>query len=414
MKNPVKPYLELKRAMLGAGLLSCSQAGFNIAMGALPSLQDGLSSLITRLFDAAEHWVVPPLIRADWIPAGAWDNPAAEQWVHAAPVGHVLTPQPAMHLLNRLRHHPAPGTYGLSGWCARQESDTLPLLRQVTFLMHERVHVELQAGAQLTGHSAFDRLYGAAMQLDLPVELAAPASSHRRCCRRPSAYYSRPIASRPSWKPRAGWGGDPTGGCGLERWCPAVIAGTAPTALNGHATCGRQDALMVARHRRSAQDKYCDHRINGAVHEPGQVRRRTGYKEQPPSHLGAVSSSTGASAGGPPVHAPWPRPHGPADLIDELQFQRQMPVNAIPLAAALARVIRCVGLHRGDELLVHVAQHFAHLAAFVVSLARHGLPMSFTRRRSRHRRRSSRQSLKLTRVEHHANAAGRLAPLAKM
>jgi hypothetical protein len=134
-----------------------------------------------------------------------------------------------MHLLNRLRHHPASGTYGLSGWCARQESDTLPLLRQVTFLMHERVHVELQAGAELTGHSAFDRLYGAAMQLDLPVELSQRAGVE--CIDLVLPETERvPIASYRQLPPRLleayglAWAVADRVGCGLERWCLAVIA----------------------------------------------------------------------------------------------------------------------------------------------------------------------------------------------
>lgn len=230
MDSALKPYVELKREMLRAGLLSCSQVGFNIAMGPLTGLRDGLSALFARVFAAGERWETPPLIRADWIPAGAWDNPGDDQWIRTTPLGHVLTPLPAMHLLNRLRHHPQAGTFHLSGWCFRQELDTLPLLRQVSFAVHERVQVE-EGSVEPTGSQVFAGLAAIAGNLDLPVreesvdgpagariilELpdtpVVPLAAHRRVQDGVLRSYGleRFAAHRLS--------------CGIERWCLAIVA----------------------------------------------------------------------------------------------------------------------------------------------------------------------------------------------
>lgn len=228
--NHPKPYLELKRAMANAGLFSCSQVGFNVALGRLPDLRRGLQSWLGGMLEADSAWDVPPLIRADWIPRGAWDNPPEHQWVLTAPLGHVLTPAPAMHLLNRLRHHPSTGSTLLQGWCTRLEHDTLPLLRQLTFCMLERVDVRESAGA-LAGSAAFERVVAAARRLELPVELGEDQAVEGSCLRLvlpdtpavPLASYrvlpADLLAAYGYTRMRAD-----RVGCGIERWCLAVIA----------------------------------------------------------------------------------------------------------------------------------------------------------------------------------------------
>lgn len=231
MSNGLKSYLELKREMIRAGLFSCSQVGFNIAFGALPGLREGLAGLLAREFAAGERWDVPPLIRGDWIPGDAWDNPAEGQWLHTAPLGHVLTPLPAMHLFNRLRHHPQSGVFHLAGWCARQETDTLPLLRQISFCVHERVQVEQAGGPELRGPQVFARLVALAFELELPVQEAKMQGQE-------GAVLSLQLPDTPE-VPLVAFRDVPAGllqaygmdwakadrvACGIERWCLAVIA----------------------------------------------------------------------------------------------------------------------------------------------------------------------------------------------
>lgn len=231
VSESIKPYLELKRAMLANGLLSCSQAGFNIAMGPLTELRRGLSALFARVFRAAEHWEVPVLLREDWIPPDTWTNPPPEQWVRSTPLGHVLTPVAAMHLFNRLRHHPSSGAFHLSGWCARQEADTLPLLRQISYFVDERVHVEEAEKGGLAGPLVFARLVAIALQLDLPVweEKIEGQTGARITLSLPetpdvplSTFRDFPAELLHAYQ--LDWAAADQVACGLERWCLAIIA----------------------------------------------------------------------------------------------------------------------------------------------------------------------------------------------
>jgi hypothetical protein len=237
MSRNLKPYLELKRDMLRAGLFSCSQVGFNIALGDLPRLRADFCALFTRVFAATERWVVPPMIREDWIPADSWDSPGSGQWVRTEPLGHVLTPLPAMHLFNRLRHHPASGSFHLSGWCCRQETDTLPLLRQVSFTIEERVQVGKTGVAELLGPIVFAKLAALAQQLELPVEETRNEGHEGACLSLqlpdtpevPLAAF-RNVDSRLLSAYDLDWAAADRVSCGVERWCLALIArhGTDP------------------------------------------------------------------------------------------------------------------------------------------------------------------------------------------
>ena len=239
MNSDLKPYLELKREMLRAGLFSCSQVGFNIAFGALPRLRADFAGLFARVFEATEHWDVPPLIREDWVPAGAWDNPADAQWVRTEPLGHVLTPLPAMHLLNRLRHHPGSGVFHLSGWCTRRETDTLPLLRQIAFSVEERIQVEQAGGPELHGPMVFESLVALAFEMELPVEEALIEGQEGACLNlqlpdTPNVPLAAFRDALPGLLASYGmdWAAVDRVSCGIERWCLALIArhGTDPAS----------------------------------------------------------------------------------------------------------------------------------------------------------------------------------------
>jgi hypothetical protein len=139
-EHPLPSYKELKRSMLAAGLLSCSEQGFNIARGPLTLLRDTLAAVLTQVAGAAEVWDTPPLLRSDWVVRGVWQDPPEAQWLSEPAGGHLLTPRPSMHLLSRLRWHPeSRGEWLLRGPVFRDEQDTLPLYRQRCFTMFEYV-----------------------------------------------------------------------------------------------------------------------------------------------------------------------------------------------------------------------------------------------------------------------------------
>jgi len=231
--------------MLERGLLSCSQAGFNIAMGPLTGLRRALSGLFARAFAAGEEWEVPVLLREDWIPAQAWGDPAESCWVRSAPLGHVLTPEPSMHLFNRLRHHRATGVFHLSGWCTRQEVDTLPLLRQVSFFVHERVQVAEAGKAGPSGPLVFAKLVAIALELDLPVrEEKLDSQTGARICLALPETPDVPLTTFRDVAPELlrayglDWAVADTVSCGLERWCLAIIARYGVDASNWPAVGG--------------------------------------------------------------------------------------------------------------------------------------------------------------------------------
>jgi hypothetical protein len=150
MNHPPPSYLELKPQLLRAGLLSCSQQGFNIARGALTHLRDRLWGRLATSISLDEVWDTPPLIRSDWVVRGVWQDPPEAQWLSASPGGQLLTPRPLMHLLSRLRWHPtAEGSWLLRGPAFRDEQDTLPLLRQRCFTLLEYVVLAADAPRQL-------------------------------------------------------------------------------------------------------------------------------------------------------------------------------------------------------------------------------------------------------------------------
>lgn len=170
----IPAYLPVKYAAIKAGLFSCSQQGFNIAMGPLARLQRRIADRLSGLVPAAVPWDIPLLIRADWIEPGVWRDPHPGQWCTEQPAGHVLTPQPLMHLLNRLRHHPASdGTWRLTGHCIRNEDPdtTLPLLRQRSFTMVEFVRLANGMAVEQWAEALVDSCWHLAAGLDLPVEL---------------------------------------------------------------------------------------------------------------------------------------------------------------------------------------------------------------------------------------------------
>jgi len=138
--RPLPSYRELKRSILQAGLLSCSEQGFNIARGPLTVLRDMLHLQLTDAAGDAEIWDTPPLLRSDWAVRGVWQDPPEAQWLSEPAGGHLLTPRPSMHLLSRLRWHPETrGEWLLRGQVFRNEVDTLPLYRQRCFTLYEYV-----------------------------------------------------------------------------------------------------------------------------------------------------------------------------------------------------------------------------------------------------------------------------------
>ncbi len=168
--EPFLPYIKYKRAIMSAGLLSCSQVGFNIAMGPLAELKRKVAQWLCSLNPAAEAWETPSLIRRDWVETSVWDNPAENQWCYAQPSGHLLTPRPLMHLVNRLRHHPVErGEFVLHGQCFRQEEDTLPLLKQIAFEAVEHVVVSRDSEQGRATEMVCEKLVSQAQSWGLPV-----------------------------------------------------------------------------------------------------------------------------------------------------------------------------------------------------------------------------------------------------
>ncbi len=170
----VTPYLGTKHALIGAGMLSCSQVGFNIALGPLARLHSRMEQFLERLQPEAEPWLTPGLLREDWAVRDVWTNPPDAQWCREEPGGHLLTPRPLLHLLNRLRHHPvAEGAWRLRGSCVRHEYDTLPFYRQRSFSIVEYVWAGAQELVRQQATQLLMSLWKQAEAWDLPVELDA-------------------------------------------------------------------------------------------------------------------------------------------------------------------------------------------------------------------------------------------------
>ncbi|MBN2083322.1 hypothetical protein JW859_14085 [bacterium] len=173
---PIPEYLPIKREFMRAGLVSCSQQGFNIAFGPLTGLREGLATWMKSLEPADERWLVPALIRRDWVEYGIWNDPPAEMWCTEQPGGHLLTPRPLFHLLNRLRHHPSEGAvWLLEGQCTRNEDaeETLPLKLQRSFYMFEYIAQAPEGALNVWMGELFDRLWHQAVAWDLPVDRSA-------------------------------------------------------------------------------------------------------------------------------------------------------------------------------------------------------------------------------------------------
>lgn len=171
----VAEYLPVKRRMISAGLLSCSQQGFNLAIGPLAELRCRLMDWVLALLPGAERWEVPPLIRSDWVERGVWDDPPESEWCREEPGANLLTPRPLMHLANRLRHHPVDfGQWVLNGVAVRHEDPeaTLPLLRQRAFMVQELAAVSTKPEKlQGWGAGVMARMWEQALAWNLPVEL---------------------------------------------------------------------------------------------------------------------------------------------------------------------------------------------------------------------------------------------------
>lgn len=244
---PVTPYAGLKDMLLGAGVLRCSQVGFNIAIGELASLHDRVEQWLAGVEPGVQRWQVPVLLRPDWLPQGVWRDPAEGQWCRAEPGGFVLTPRLAMHLLNYLHWHaPAEGAWRLHGTCVRDETGTLPYYRQRAFSVVE--YIWAAAGAQERLAAAMRRLWIRVKAWDLPVDWTAavepgqalpggdePEAQDLRGLPYPQALLLRlpdlaPVSlCRAELLPeqvRAAYGleGEVASlACGVERWCLALL-----------------------------------------------------------------------------------------------------------------------------------------------------------------------------------------------
>jgi hypothetical protein len=239
----VSAYEPLKRAFLRANLLSCSEQGFNTMIGPLVELHRGLTAWLEAAESADERWQVPALIRNDWVPRNVWSDPSEEQWCTEVPSGHILTPRPLFHLLNRLRHHPADGgIWVLSGVCTRDESpqSTLPLKHQRSFTMVEYAALAPHGALGVWMGEVMERLYGRAVDWDLPVDLSATENGDSQMDLRLRLPQLEPLRLARAWQVPA-----PVlaaykledrqlaaVGCGVERWCLALLAryGTDPRA----------------------------------------------------------------------------------------------------------------------------------------------------------------------------------------
>jgi hypothetical protein len=234
-------YQELKKSILKAGLLSCSEQGFNILRGPLAELAWALATHLGDLCEGTERWTTPLLLRRDWVIADAWHDPPPEQWCTEQPGGHLLAPRPLMHLLNRLRRHPQQsGAWLLSGPCVRNEQGTLPLYRQRAFTILEYAWL---GEPHTVGHcqaDVWDCVWELARGWDLPVDQVAGDDTLRASAADYAAEWSLrlllpdldavPLA-RATVLPLelcAAYGLAPqvvtTLGLGVERWCLAILA----------------------------------------------------------------------------------------------------------------------------------------------------------------------------------------------
>jgi hypothetical protein len=177
---PTTPYAGLKDRLLGAGVLRCSQAGFNITIGELAGLRDRIELWLADLEPGVQRWEVPVLLRPDWLPQGVWLDPADSQWCREEPGGFVLTPRLSMHMLNYLRWHaPAEGVWRLHGTCVRDETGTLPYYRQRVFSVVEYVWAARGPWAKERLDIAMKRLWMRVKAWDLPVDwIAAVEPGH--------------------------------------------------------------------------------------------------------------------------------------------------------------------------------------------------------------------------------------------
>jgi len=231
---PIPPYTQLKPEMRKARLFTCSEVGYNYAMGSLVSLRQQLQTWLASLEPGAEQWVVPPLLRADWVPTGVWQYPSDREWCREEPGGHMLTPLPLMYLLTRLKYHPVEqGSWLLSGWSTRNEANTLPLLRQRTFTVYEHVRLGSANETRTWAAQFIEQLWQQAVAWDLPVELLAvgeqlgcEAELTLRMPDTPAALLSRVFALPPQLKQAYQLAQEElvSVASGIERWCLAIIA----------------------------------------------------------------------------------------------------------------------------------------------------------------------------------------------
>lgn len=202
-------------------------------MGPLAGLRTALAGRLAGLEQVDERWEVPPLIRSDWVPRGVWRDPPEDMWCSEHPGGHLLTPRPLFHLLNRLRHHPVDGgAWLLSGQCTRDERDTLPLMRQRAFAMLEFAALAPQKALEVWMAGVLERLWERAVDWDLPVDLSATDDGQAgmdlrlRLTDEPPLKIARGWEVPPEVTAAYGLAGQRLAvvGCGIERWCLAVLA----------------------------------------------------------------------------------------------------------------------------------------------------------------------------------------------
>lgn len=231
----VTPYEPLKRSLLRDNLLSCSEQGFNILMEPLIGLRRGLTAWLEGVESADAYWEVPALIRNDWVVRNVWQDPPEELWCQESPSGHLLTPRPLFHLLNRLRHHPADGgIWVLTGTCTRDENSrlTLPLKHQRSFTMVEYAALAPGGALGVWMGELMERLYAQAVAWDLPVDLSATDGGESGMDLRLRLPQLEPLRLSRAWqvpaKVLAAYGLEglhlAAVGSGVERWCLAVLA----------------------------------------------------------------------------------------------------------------------------------------------------------------------------------------------
>lgn len=231
----ISAYEPLKRAFLRADLLSCSEQGFHITFGPLIDLRRRLVHWLESIECADETWEVPPLIRNDWVPRGVWRDPPEKLWCQESPSGHLLTPRPLFHLLNRLRHHPRDGgVWILSGLCTRDEdpSQTLPLKHQRSFTMVEFAALAPMGALGVWMGELMEKLWNQAVAWDLPVDLSATENSPAGMDLRLRMPEMEPLRLARAWQlpPDVLSAYKIEGlqlaavGCGIDRWCLAVLA----------------------------------------------------------------------------------------------------------------------------------------------------------------------------------------------